>query len=77
MPRSDAVKLVYAPGSRSGATGETVFNYIVTNTVNGDEYREGFIDPATLENGVYVLDIYAADYFGNTATKQLTLEVSK
>ncbi|HEX6278558.1 MAG TPA: hypothetical protein VFZ49_00965, partial [Pyrinomonadaceae bacterium] len=30
-PPSEAVKTVYAPGSKSGATGETIFNYIVTN----------------------------------------------
>ena len=77
MPSADAVKLVYAAGSRSGATGETIFNYIVTNTVNGIEHREDFIDPSSLENGSYTLEVFAADFFGNTASKTIDIEVSK
>ena len=77
MPPPDAVGFVYAPGSRSGATGETVFNYIATNVVNGGEYREGFIDPSALDNGLYALEVAVADFFGNTATRTIEIEVSK
>ncbi len=53
MPSHRAVKFAYAPGSRSGATGETIFNFAVTNRVDGDTFSEGFIDPATLPPGNY------------------------
>ena len=71
------MKAVYAPGSKSGATGETVFNYIATNTVNGDGAAEGFIDPAALDAGTYTLEVFAADYFGNTTSKTASIEVLK
>jgi hypothetical protein len=77
MPPNGAVKYVYAPGSRSGYTPDTVFDYIVTNRVSGDEFGEGFIDPNSLENGRYTLRVFAADYFGNIASKDLTFEVSR
>ena len=75
MPPSDAVNLVYAAGSKSGATGETIFNYIATNYVNGDEFHEDFLDTASLENGMYTLRICAADYFGNTSFRDINFEV--
>ena len=65
------------PAAARAATGETIFNYIVTNTVNGDGAREGSIGPATLENGVYILEVFAADYFGNMASRTFEIEVSK
>ena len=76
-PPNDAVKFVYANGSHSGATGETIFNYIATNSVEADTYREGFLDPSQLESGPYILRAFAADYFGNTTTKDLSIEVIK
>ncbi len=77
LPAAEAVPLVYANGSKSGATGETIFNYIVTNFVNGDEFREDLFDATTLENGSYILRVIGADYFGNTTSKDLTIEVLK
>ena len=57
---------VYADGSQSGATGETIFNYIVTNHVDGDDFGEGFLDPSQLaDRGIYDLRVFAADFFGN------------
>ncbi len=76
-PASDAVKYAYATGSHSGATGETIFNYIVTNKVDGDSFSEGFLDPASLNSGSYVLRVFAADFFGNIATKDINFEVEK
>lgn len=75
MPSSDAIKLVYAPGSKSGATGETIFNYIATNYVDGDEFYEDFLDTTILENGNYTLRVFAADYFGNMSFRDLDFEV--
>lgn len=76
-PPNEIVRFVYANDSHSGATGETVFNYIATNSVEADNYREGFLDPSQFENGTYILRVAAADYFGNTTTRDLSIEVIK
>jgi len=77
LPESEAVRLVYAPGSKSGATGETIFNYIATNQVHGNVATEDFLDAAQLDNGRYVVRVFAADYFGNTASKDVEFTVQK
>jgi sugar lactone lactonase YvrE len=74
MPPFDAVNTVYAPGSKSGPTGETIFNYIVTNRLSGDDFGEGFLDPAWLEAGAYTLKVFAADFFGNQASKDIQIQ---
>ncbi|MGC2235101.1 MAG: hypothetical protein WA584_03000 [Pyrinomonadaceae bacterium] len=71
LPDGDFVRMVYAEGSKSGATGETIFNYIVSNEVKGDFAKENFLDAASLENGNYVLRVFAADYFGNRAVRDV------
>ncbi|MBS1797932.1 MAG: hypothetical protein JSS81_29195 [Acidobacteria bacterium] len=75
LPEPGAVRLVYAAGSKSGATGETIFNYIATNEVHGNVAREDFLDAAQLEKGDYVLRVFAADYSGNTASKDVAITV--
>lgn len=77
MPDANAVELVYGPGSRSGATGETIFNYIVSNSVEGDHAEEGFIDPSSLQPGDHTLRVFAADYFGNITHEDVIIEVVK
>lgn len=77
MPDERAVRTVYAAGSQSGYTPETIFNYTVTNRVRGDEFREDFFDAARLENGFYTLRVFAADFFGNIASKDVKIEVTK
>lgn len=74
MPDADFVRFVYAKGSKSGATGETIFNYIVTNEVRGNFAKEDFFDAASLEKGNYILRVFAADYFGNKTLKDLEFE---
>jgi hypothetical protein len=74
-PPNEAVGLVYALGSRAGATGRTTFRYIVTNRVSGQSFSEDFLDSTMLGPGRYVLRAYAADYFGNTTFKDLAFEV--
>lgn len=76
MPPNAAVKFVYADKSHSGATGETIFSYIVTNSVEGDDFGEGYLDPALLGPGDFVLKVFAADYFGNVSTKELNISAS-
>jgi len=73
-PDEKAVKLVYAPGSQSGATGETVFNYIVTNRVSGRTAREDFVNIGSLRPGKYLIRVFAADFFGNIASKDIAIE---
>lgn len=75
LPAAPAAKLVYAVGSKSGATGETIFNYIVSNTVSGDTFHEDFFDAGKLEQGTYILRVFISDYFGNTTTKDINFEV--
>jgi hypothetical protein len=75
LPAASSISLVYANGSKSGATGETIFNYIVTDQVRGDDFHEDFLDLAALENGNYTLRVFAADYFGNTSSKDVGVEV--
>ncbi len=70
-PDADAVKYVYAAGSKSGASGETIFNYIATNRVSGDDFREDFFDAGALENGSYILRVFAADFFGNLTSEDI------
>jgi sugar lactone lactonase YvrE len=77
MPSNKAVRFAYATDSKSGATGETIFNYIVSNNVNGDNFNESFFDATALPAGVYTLRVFAADYFGNTAYKDVIIEVTK
>ena len=77
MPPNAAAKFVYAAGSHSGATGETIFNYIVTNRLNGDASGERFFDTNELSAGNYTLRVFAGDYFGNISTKDIPIEVIK
>jgi sugar lactone lactonase YvrE len=76
-PDEQAVKFVYAPGSQSGYTPETIFNYIVSNEVSGDDFKENFFDASQMTNGNYILRVFAADYFGNTASEDLAFEINK
>ncbi|NNF00671.1 MAG: hypothetical protein HKN25_16770, partial [Pyrinomonadaceae bacterium] len=76
-PGNDSVGLVYAKGSRSGATGETVFNYIVTNEVSGRNRRESFFDTDSLQKGNFKLRVFAADFFGNIASEDISFSREK
>ena len=76
-PPQEAAKTVYAMGSQSGPTGETIFNYIVTNRLNSRGYGEGFLDAAQLPAGPHTIRVYAADFFGNQAFKDIQIEVRK
>ncbi|HEY8462308.1 MAG TPA: hypothetical protein VIM99_18110, partial [Blastocatellia bacterium] len=67
----DMVKLVYAEGSQSGYEGRTVFSYIVTNVASGGLAREGFLDPSQIAPGDYSLRVFAEDFFGNQATRDV------
>lgn len=77
MPQHDAVNFAYAVGSRSGATGVTLFNFIATNRVGGNTVSEGFLDVSGNDAGSYVLRAFAADKFGNITSKDIQIEVIK
>lgn len=72
----DAANLVFAPGSQSGATGETVFNYIVTNFIQNGTAREEFLDTAKFANGEYKISVFAADFFGNQAVQEIQIKTA-
>ncbi len=76
LPEPEAVKLVYAVGSKSGATGETIFKYIATNQVHGNVEKEDFFDASKLQKGRYILRVFVADYFGNATSKDLEIEIN-
>ncbi|HJS50487.1 MAG TPA: hypothetical protein VJ781_01185, partial [Pyrinomonadaceae bacterium] len=77
MPPNEAVRFVYANGSVSGPTGETIFDYIVTNRLTKDSIREDFIDASMLEPGNYAVRVFAADLFGNNTTRDIDFEVTR
>jgi sugar lactone lactonase YvrE len=74
MPDEETVNLVYAKGSQSGYTPETVFEYIVSNEVNPLSVKENFFDASKLNVGNYILRVFSADFFGNEATKDIEFE---
>ncbi len=75
MPSNVFVSLLYANNSHSGATGETIFNYIATNSLIDGRAREGFVNTASLEPGKVTATVNVTDYFGNRASKQIEFEV--
>lgn len=77
MPDADFARLVYAKGSKSGYTPETIFDYIVTNEVLGDKGRENLLDLNKFESGSYILRVLVADLFGNTTTEDTSFELVK
>jgi sugar lactone lactonase YvrE len=61
----------YAEGSKSGATGETIFAYIVTNIVRDHQSSEDFWHTSALPAGDYTLRVFAEDFFGNRTTRDI------
>jgi DNA-binding beta-propeller fold protein YncE len=72
---SRAVPLAYAEGSKAGATGETIFAYVVTNVVRDRSATENFWHTSMLPEGVYILRVFAADFFGNKTTRDVAVRV--
>jgi hypothetical protein len=70
-----AAPVAYAEGSKSGATGETVFDYIVTNRVRDRAAETDYWHSAELPVGPYVLRVFAEDFFGNRAMRDLLVVV--
>lgn len=68
--------IAYATGSRAGATGETIFAYIVTNRVRDREAREDYWHASGLPEGEYTLRVFAADFFGNRTTRDVPIRVA-
>lgn len=75
LPRDPrAVGVAYAEGSQSGYEGSTVFAYIVTNQMRDGQAKEDFLDLATLAPGEYVIRVFAEDFFGNRAYRDLRIQ---
>jgi sugar lactone lactonase YvrE len=67
--------VAYARGSKSGATGETIFAYIVTNVVRDREAREDYWHASQLLEGDYILRVFVADFFGNQTARDVPVRV--
>jgi hypothetical protein len=72
-----AAALVFAPGSGIPHYGARVtrFLYTVTNTFRDGRAREGFWDTTLHAPGEYTVRAWAADYQGNTATRDVGVVV--
>lgn len=75
LPDSEAVNLVYAVGSQSGYSPETVFNYIVSNRIKDGAAAEDFFETTKLPDGDYKIRVFAADFFGNETAQDVNLIV--
>ncbi len=71
----DAARRVYATGSQSGYTGQTIFAYQVTNELRDGVVSEGWWDTTSLAAGEYVVRVFAEDFFRNQATRDLAVTV--
>jgi sugar lactone lactonase YvrE len=72
---SRAARIAYAEGSKANATGETIFAYIVTNTVRDRAATENFWHASALPDGDYLVRVFAADFFGNKTTRDVSVRV--
>jgi sugar lactone lactonase YvrE len=76
LPSDDAsASIAYAAGSRAGATGETIFAYIVTNIVRDKEAKESYLATSVLSPGDYNIRVFAEDFFGNRTTQDIQVRV--
>lgn len=75
---SDAVKVIYAPGSGITVHGSaaTRFRYVVTNTVRDGEFATGAWNTGGFPAGDYTLRVTARDYSGNVAGEGRDLALS-
>ncbi|MEJ7624336.1 MAG: hypothetical protein WKF34_10130 [Pyrinomonadaceae bacterium] len=65
LPAASEVGSIYAVGSSSGPTGETVFNYLAT--------RDGFADLPAAGTGEHSIRVLVGDYFGNVSKKDVEI----
>ncbi|MBV9209545.1 MAG: SMP-30/gluconolactonase/LRE family protein, partial [Acidobacteria bacterium] len=75
-PDESSAQLAYASGSRAGATGETIFAYILTDIVRDREAKEGVWSASKLAAGDYIVRVFAEDFFGNRTTRDTPVHVS-
>lgn len=77
LPENEiGANFVYAFGSQSGYTPNTVFNYIVTNIVRDGAAREDFLETAKFPNGDYKIRVFAWDFFGNQTTLDTRVKIT-
>jgi hypothetical protein len=69
-------RVAYATGSQSGYTGQTIFAYVVTNRVRDREAIEDYWHASALPSGNYIVRVFAEDFFGNRATRDIAVLVS-
>ena len=69
-------RVAYAEGSQSGYTSQTVFAYIVTNRVRDRAAVEDYWHASTFPPGHYIVRVFAEDFFGNRATRDVAVRVA-
>ncbi len=67
---------VYAVGSQAGYSPQTVFDYIVTNTLRDGVTGEDFWRTGELPKGIYRVRVLAEDFFGNQSSREVKVRVS-
>jgi hypothetical protein len=73
---TSTASIAYAEGSKAGATGETIFVYIVTNRVRDRFASEQYWNSSTLPSGKYVVRVFVADFFGNKTSRDVEVIVA-
>ncbi|MDX6692493.1 MAG: hypothetical protein QOF02_96 [Blastocatellia bacterium] len=69
-------RMAYAEGSQSGYTGQTIFAYIVTNRVRDRAALADYWHASALPAGRYIVRVFAEDFFGNRATRDVAVRVA-
>ncbi len=70
-------RTVYAKGSQAGYSPETIFDYIVTNTLKDGATTEDFWRTDELPEGIYTARIFAEDYFGNRSVQDAKIRIER
>lgn len=75
LPRDWNANRIYAKGSQADGQGETIFSYIVTNSLKDGEAQEGFWETSKLSAGDYIVRIFVEDFFSNRKTQDVKVKV--
>lgn len=67
---------VYAIGSQAGYSPQTVFDYIITNTLRDGVTTEEFWRTGELPKGIYRVRVLAEDFFGNQSSREARVRIN-
>ena len=75
LPDEKNIGLIYAKGSQSGYTPDTIMDFIVTNSLANGIASEGFLETGRFANGNYTIQVFVADFMGNKTTKEIQVKI--